>query len=56
VGDKVAIAVGKAAVRGQISGPYAFGDFQHDNDEERLEQLIKHMSWKPEYLPLKSAN
>ncbi|KPJ98381.1 MAG: malate dehydrogenase [Nitrospira bacterium SG8_35_4] len=56
VGDKVAIAVGKAAIRGHISGPYAFGDFQHNNDEERLERLIKHMSWNPEYLPLKSAD
>jgi len=56
VGDKVAIAVGKAAIREHISGPYAFGDFQHDNDEGRLEKLIKHMSWKPEYLPLNPAN
>jgi malate dehydrogenase (oxaloacetate-decarboxylating) len=56
VGDKVAIAVGKAAIREQISGPYAFGDFQHNNDEERMEKLIIHMSWKPEYLPLKLTN
>jgi malate dehydrogenase (oxaloacetate-decarboxylating) len=52
IGDKVAVSVGKAAIREQISGPYAFGDFQHKNDEERMKDLIMHMSWKPEYLPL----
>jgi malate dehydrogenase (oxaloacetate-decarboxylating) len=56
VGNKVAIAVGKAAIREQISGPYAFGNFQHNNDEERMQDLITHMSWMPEYLPLNLSN
>ena len=37
VGEKVACAVGLSAIRNNTSGPYAFGDYQHDNDEERIE-------------------
>jgi malate dehydrogenase (oxaloacetate-decarboxylating) len=52
VGGKVAYAVGLSAIREKISGPYAFGDFQHENDEERIKTLIEKMSWEPVYLPL----
>ncbi len=52
VGTKVARAVGRAAIRGGVSGPYAFGDFQQENSEERLKTLVERMRWEPEYLPL----
>ena len=52
VGEKVAFSVGSAAIRKNTSAPYAFGDFQHENDEERIKTLIKKMSWDPAYLPL----
>jgi malate dehydrogenase (oxaloacetate-decarboxylating) len=52
VGLKVAVAVGLAAIREDISGPCAFSSFQHNNEEDRLQILIEKMMWKPVYLPL----
>lgn len=52
VSRRVAIAVGRTAIHKNISGTYAFGSFQHNNDEERLKLLIENMIWKPVYLPL----
>jgi malate dehydrogenase (oxaloacetate-decarboxylating) len=52
VGEKVAFSVGLSAIRNNTSGPYSFGDFQHNNDEERMKTLIKKMIWEPAYLPL----
>jgi len=56
VGDAVAVAVALTAIREGISGPYAFGTFNHNNDEGRMRELIARMGWKPEYLPLQLIN
>ncbi len=52
VSQKVALAVGLAAIREKVSGPCAFSTFQHNNEEHRLERLIEKMQWQPRYLPL----
>jgi malate dehydrogenase (oxaloacetate-decarboxylating) len=52
VSQKVALAVGLAAIRENVSGPCAFSTFQHNNERHRLERLIEKMQWKPVYLPL----
>lgn len=52
VSQKVALAVGLAAIRDNVSGPCAFSTFQHNNEQHRLERLIERMQWKPVYLPL----
>ena len=52
VSQKVALAVGLAAIRENVSGPCAFSTFQHNNEQHRLERLIEKMQWKPVYLPL----
>lgn len=49
---KVAHAVAMCAVEHGISRPCVFSDFQHENDEARMRQLISKMRWQPEYLPL----
>ncbi|MDH4320799.1 MAG: NAD-dependent malic enzyme [Desulfobulbaceae bacterium] len=49
---RVALAVGRAAIAAGVSGPCAFSAFQHDNDPERLAELIERMRWRPDYLPL----
>jgi len=49
---KVALAVGKSAIELGVSRPCAFSNFQHDNDEIRLGELIRKMRWEPNYLPL----
>ncbi|MCK5544816.1 MAG: NAD-dependent malic enzyme, partial [Desulfobulbaceae bacterium] len=49
---KVAKASGLSAIKANIGHLCAFSDFQHDNDEERLNELISNMRWKPEYLPI----
>jgi malate dehydrogenase (oxaloacetate-decarboxylating) len=51
-GKKVAFAVGCSAIREGVSGPCAFSDFQHNNEEDRLKTLIEKMMWHPVYLPL----
>ncbi|MBC8207895.1 MAG: NAD-dependent malic enzyme [Desulfobulbaceae bacterium] len=52
VSEKVALAVGMAAIKAGVSRPCAFSTFQHENDEMRLSELIKRMRWEPNYLPL----
>ena len=49
---KVALAVAMCAVEQGVSRPCVFSDFQHENDEARMKQLITKMRWLPEYLPL----
>ncbi|MCI5191914.1 MAG: NAD-dependent malic enzyme [Candidatus Electrothrix sp. AU1_5] len=49
---KVAQAVGEAAIAAQVSRPCAFSSFQHNNDPIRLQRLIRHFQWHPNYLPL----
>ncbi len=52
ISTKVALAVAMCAVKEGVSRPCVFSDFQHENDEARMKQLITRMRWKPEYLPL----
>ena len=49
---KVAQAVGRTAIRQGVSRPCVFSSFWHENDEEKLDQLVERMRWQPEYLPL----
>jgi len=49
---KVAQAVGLTAIRANVGHLCACSDFQHDNDEEKLNKLITNMRWQPEYLPI----
>ncbi len=49
---KVALAVAMSAVHEGVSRPCVFSDFEHQNDEARMKQLINKMRWNPEYLPL----
>jgi malate dehydrogenase (oxaloacetate-decarboxylating) len=49
---KVAHAVAMCAVAEGVSRPCVFSDYQHQNDEARMRQLISKMRWQPEYLPL----
>jgi malate dehydrogenase (oxaloacetate-decarboxylating) len=49
---KVAQAVGEAAIAAGVSRPCAFSSFQHHNDPVRLQRLIRHFRWQPNYLPL----
>ncbi len=49
---KVAQAVGRTAIQANVGHLCAFSDFQHDNNEERLDTLIDKMRWQPEYLPV----
>ncbi len=48
----VAQAVGETAIREDIGHLCAFADFQHNNDPERLQELIAGMRWAPRYLPI----
>ncbi len=52
VSQRVAMAVGEAAINLGVSRPCAFSSFQHNNDPSRLNELIRKMRWEPEYLPL----
>ncbi len=52
ISTKVALAVAMCAVKEGVSRPCVFSDFQHEDDEARMKQLINRMRWKPEYLPL----
>lgn len=49
---QVAIAVGETAIRENAGRLCVFSSFQHNNDSNRLTELITKMRWKPEYLPL----
>ncbi|HKJ63860.1 MAG TPA: NAD-dependent malic enzyme [Desulfopila sp.] len=49
---KVAQAVAMCAVNRGVSRPCVFSDFQHENDEQRMKELIRRMRWEPDYLPL----
>ena len=49
---KVARKVGETAIAADVGRLCAFSDFQHNNDPERLRELIMNMRWQPEYLPL----
>ena len=48
----VAVAVGEAAIKKGVSGLCVYSTFQHDNNVERLTELIDKMHWQPSYLPL----
>lgn len=52
VSNKVALAVAMSAVRHGVSRPCVFSNFQHQEDESRMRELIVKMRWEPEYLPL----
>ncbi|MBU1565376.1 MAG: oxaloacetate-decarboxylating malate dehydrogenase [Proteobacteria bacterium] len=52
VGKKVALAVAMTAVKKGVSRPCVYSDFQHNNEEARMKNLIDRIRWKPEYLPL----
>ncbi len=52
VGKRVALAVAMTAVERGVSRPCVYSDFQHNNDEARMKELIDRIRWKPEYLPL----
>ncbi|MBI5556238.1 MAG: NAD-dependent malic enzyme [Deltaproteobacteria bacterium] len=52
---KVSQAVGLTAIRANVGHLCAFSDYQHDNDEEKLNRLITKMRWQPEYLPIELA-
>ncbi len=52
VSFEVAQAVGETAIRENVGHLCAFSDFQHNNDPERLRELIAGMRWAPEYLPI----
>lgn len=52
VSAKVAHAVAMCAVKNNLSRPCVFSNFQHENDEARMIELITKMRWKPKYLPL----
>jgi len=49
---KVALAVAMVAVEEGVSRPCVFSDFQHENDEQRMKELIRKMRWEADYLPL----
>ncbi len=49
---KVAQAVGREAIRKEVSRPCVFSSFWHENNEDKLDMLVEGMRWKPEYLPL----
>jgi malate dehydrogenase (oxaloacetate-decarboxylating) len=49
---KVARSVGETALEANVGRLCAFSDFQHNNDPDRLRELIDNMRWQPEYLPL----
>lgn len=49
---KVALAVAMTAVEKGVSRPCVFSDFQHENDEQRMKELIRKMRWEADYLPL----
>ena len=52
VSKHVAIAVGETAIRKGVSGLCVYSTFQHNNDVDRLAELIDKMRWQPIYLPL----
>jgi len=52
VSKHVAIAVGETAILKGVSGLCVYSTFQHDNDVDRLAELIDKMRWQPVYLPL----
>jgi malate dehydrogenase (oxaloacetate-decarboxylating) len=52
VSKNVAIAVGEAAIKKGVSGLCVYSTFQHDNNVERLAELINKIRWQPSYLPL----
>jgi malate dehydrogenase (oxaloacetate-decarboxylating) len=52
VTNAVALEVGLAAFRENVSNPCAFSSFDHENDPERLKVLIEKMRWDPVYIPL----
>lgn len=49
---QVAFAVGEAAIQEGVSRLCVFSNFQHNNNVERLKELITKMRWSPTYLPL----
>ncbi len=52
VSKQVAIAVGETAIHKGVSGLCVYSTFQHDNDIDRLTEIIDKMRWQPVYLPL----
>jgi malate dehydrogenase (oxaloacetate-decarboxylating) len=49
---QVAVSVGLAAIRENITETCAFSNFQHNNDADRLKILVEKMRWEPVYLPM----
>ena len=50
---EVALAVGRSAIEEGVSRLCVYSRFQHNNDPERLAELIDRMRWRPDrYLPL----
>lgn len=49
---EVAYAVGETAIREKAGRLCVFSSFQHNNNSDRIKELIAKMRWKPEYLPL----
>ncbi len=52
VSNQVAIAVGKEAIKQEMSGLCVYASYQHDNNPDRMVELIDKMRWQPRYLPL----
>jgi malate dehydrogenase (oxaloacetate-decarboxylating) len=52
VSRNVAIAVGAEAIRLGVSGLCVYSTFQHNNNIDRLAELIDKMRWQPVYLPM----
>jgi len=52
VSMSVAKAVAASALKEGVAGKCAFAEFDHENNLEKIEELIEKMSWEPEYLPL----
>ncbi len=52
VSYKVACAVGREAIKQNLSAPCLYSKFQHNNDPERLDLLIDKIRWSPNYLPI----
>ncbi len=52
VSGKVALAVAMSAVENGVSRRCVFSNFQHEEDEARMAELLRKMRWDPVYLPI----
>ena len=53
VSMEVAFAVGEKAITDQQGLSCKFSRYQHENDPERLNNILANMRWCPSYLPIK---